>query len=95
MLDDPNTSAINASDAYLGIGWSLYNLGDDYAEAAEAFTEATLLDPFSSEAVEGLGYARQKLGDIEGAQEAYERVLQLDPDNQNIEDKLDQLRYAE
>ncbi len=60
-------------------GDALYRQGR-YDEAADLFTELTLLDPDDSEIYERLGAARYRAGDYDGAARAFARQSELDPD---------------
>jgi tetratricopeptide (TPR) repeat protein len=52
-------------------------------EAAESFSEAVKLNPRDQEAWHNLGTARQRMGDLRGAAEAWEAQAALDPQKKN------------
>lgn len=74
-------------DAYPENVVGLLNLGKAhgiagrYAAAIEVLERATRLDPESLEAWGTLGVAREGAGDLAGAEQAYRRVLALEPGN--------------
>jgi tetratricopeptide (TPR) repeat protein len=61
----------------------------DYAEAVAQLTIATLMEPDSAEAYKALGQCHARAGDLTRAVEAYERALQLEPDDASIRQALD------
>lgn len=66
---------------------ALYNLGTalyvtrDYAAAKNAYLDAVRVKPTDPQAFLFLGFSCFRLGDTDGAVRAWERVLELDPDN--------------
>jgi len=66
---------------------ALYNLGTslyvtrDYAAAKAAYLDAVRVQPTDPQAFLFLGFSCFRLGDSDGAPRAWERVLELDPDN--------------
>lgn len=82
------------ADAYAGIGWTTYkkaNDADTYAEAEQAFRRATELAPERYDYFLGLAYALEALGRTDDAKAAYEKVLELDPTNENAQQGLERL----
>jgi tetratricopeptide (TPR) repeat protein len=55
------------------------NAAEQYASARAKFEEAVQLAPSMPDAWNSLGYTRRKLGDYEGALQAYDRALTLKP----------------
>lgn len=60
-------------------------------EAAFRFEKATRAEPDNARAFNNLGVARENIGDFEGARKAYERALELEPDDKRIQANHDRL----
>lgn len=69
-----------------------------FEEARSAYEHALELverypkNPDGPVALRGLGFALIELGDLDGAEQAFERSLELDPDNELAKSEL---RYIE
>ena len=72
------------------LGWVYYRLGR-YEEARRAIEEASRLLPEDEVIFEHLGDVLAALGKTAAAKAAYQRVLDLKPDNQVVRDKLQRL----
>lgn len=72
-------------------GEALYNEGR-YEPAAEAFSRTVELDPANGPAWQYLGACRAAAGDTAGAVAAYERALELNPDDASLKEYVDGLR---
>jgi tetratricopeptide (TPR) repeat protein len=70
---DPENSDLHRE---LGI---TFLLGKDWKRARIEMLEAIRYDHDDAEAYNGLGYAREKLGDIEGAIDSFRIAMRLDP----------------
>jgi len=55
----------------------LYSIQDNWADAKREFETAIRLDPNYMEAHDGLGFAREALGDDAGAVESYKRAIEM------------------
>ena len=62
-----------------------------YSKAVIGFQNILLNDPNSWKAYQGLGSAFLREGDKDGALQAYQRSLQLNPDNPKVKAKVDKL----
>lgn len=70
--------------------YNLYNQGQ-YAQAVTAFQEVIQENPGFWQAYQGLGSSWLKTGNKEGALQAYQKCLQLNPDNPPVKGALDRL----
>ena len=66
------------SDLHRELGVT-FLLGKDWERARIEMLEAIRYDHDDAEAYNGLGYAREKLGDIQGAIESFRTAMRLDP----------------
>ena len=64
-------------------------LKGSWREAAFRFEKAVKADSKSAEAYNDLAVAHETLGEYEGAREAYEKALSLDPDHEKIRANYD------
>jgi tetratricopeptide (TPR) repeat protein len=69
------------------LGWVYYRLGR-YEEALKAIEEASRLLPEDEVVFEHLGDVLSALGKVARARAAYQKSLDLKPDNQSVRDKL-------
>ena len=81
-----------ASDYKVG-GQALLRAGQ-YVKAVDYFKNAVQADPQDAEAYQDLGDAYAKLGDTGNARSAYEKSLQLDPNNPTVRAALNGLGPA-
>ena len=81
------------ADMYFGIGVALYFL-ENYDEATEAFQSALRIDPTKHEALVHLGNIKLREDDVEGAIRDFERALELDPSQEMLQRRIDQLRQG-
>lgn len=65
---------------------------DLWGEAIRNFERATEIDPTYAPAWNNLGIALEQQGDLEEAERAYARALELDPDNQYIRQNYELFR---
>ena len=72
------------------IGWIYYKLGD-YQTALEYLLLAEKNREESAEVMSHIAEVYLKLGDLENARKYFQRALQLEPDNNAIKQKLQQL----
>ena len=63
----------------------------DFAGAAEHFAHATKVNPSFAGAYNALGYARRSLEDFDGAKAAFEKYVELIPDEANPHDSYAEL----
>jgi tetratricopeptide (TPR) repeat protein len=68
------------SDLHRELGIT-FLLGKDWKRARVEMLEAIRHDPGDADAHNGLGYAREKLGDLEGALKEYRQATHLDPED--------------
>jgi tetratricopeptide (TPR) repeat protein len=78
----PETAVIRAK-----IAWSLYYL-ERYGEALAAFTTASLASPDSPQLHAGKGWCYVKLGQKDDARAAFQRALDLRPDDDVMREAL-------
>lgn len=79
-----------STEGHFRLGMLYYNEGQfDLAEAR--FLMALQIFPNHSNSLYALALLFERRGDNENARKLLERVLQLNPDNQEIQDKIDQL----
>lgn len=62
---------------YLQLGW-IYTETEDYKEALEYFRTAVQLDPTSTDALYGVAYSNQMIGESEAALQGYRDLLAAD-----------------
>ena len=89
MILPATLGASPASDDKVG-GQALLRAGQ-YAKAVDYFKNAIQADPQDAEAYQDLGDAYTKLGDTENARAAYEKSLQIDPNNPAARSSLNDL----
>src|SRR5271165_1600393 len=65
-----------------------------YAEAAAAFEKALTVSPRYPDAHNGLGVARDYLGDARGAERSYRRAIRLDPGHAKAQNNLGTLYFV-
>ena len=63
----------------------------NFAEAAKHYGHATSINPEFATAWNSLGYARRSAGDLDGAKEAFQRYIELIPDEANPYDSYAEL----
>jgi Tfp pilus assembly protein PilF len=72
-----------------GITVAQYNL---WREAISRFERAADIDPSYAAAHNNLAIAYEQKGDLDNAKKAYEKAIQLDPDNQYIRQNYELFR---
>jgi tetratricopeptide (TPR) repeat protein len=80
--DPPETATIRAK-----IAWSLYYL-ERYREALAVFIRASLASPSSPQLHAGKGWCYVKLGQKDDARAAFQRALDLHPDDEIVREAL-------
>ena len=65
---------------------------ENFDEAKSCFKKAIKLNPNISQAWDGLGYACDKLGDYSGAYEAYQKAVELEPNNERFKTNRDTVK---
>jgi hypothetical protein len=65
----------------------------DYTKSIQYYQSAIKLDPHSAAAYEGLGNAYHVLGAKADALSAYQKALELNPDNSRLESLIDILKF--
>jgi tetratricopeptide (TPR) repeat protein len=78
-------------DLHFNLGIALYSL-DAYNEATEAFQSALRIDPTRHEAFVFLGNIKLRQDDVRGAVRDFESALELDPSQESLRQRINQLR---
>lgn len=68
-----------------------YYLNQKYDQAVEEYRKAVALDPKNLDARYNLGVALETINDLEGAREAFEKLLELDPNYKGAQEHYDRL----
>lgn len=68
-----------------------YYLNQKYDQAVEEYRKAVDMDPRNADARYNLGIALETINDLEGAREAFEQVLEIDPDYKGAQEHYDRL----
>jgi len=90
MADDVTASALYHTN--LGARWLMEEV---YAEALHQFNTATRLDPELASAWVNLGVVKRRLGDEDGALEAYRKALEVAPGNASALTNLAHLYFRQ
>jgi len=80
ILDGLDISRLRLADEYDTIG-NLYSLCKDSERSLQCFEKATALMPDNPHFQLNLALVRQSLGDMEGAENAFDKTIQLDSDD--------------
>jgi tetratricopeptide (TPR) repeat protein len=88
-------AVLNAATAgeYRDMGTALYQKGL-YAKAADYFKDAVQADPNDWQSYQGLGDAYLKMNDNADALDAYQKSLQINPNNTSLQAQVDNLRAS-
>jgi tetratricopeptide (TPR) repeat protein len=87
QVDPENVAALR------GLGFCQIREGR-YGDAADTYGAATRADPRSAEGWVGRGNALLGLGDLSGAERAFERAREIDPGNISLRRGLELLQQA-
>ncbi len=68
-----------------------YYLNQKYDQAVAEYRRAVELDPKNTDALFNLGIALETINDLEGAREAFEKLLELDPEYKGAQEHYDRL----
>jgi superkiller protein 3 len=68
-----------------------YYLNQKYDQAVAEYRKAVELDPKNADARFNLGIALETINDLEGARDAFEKLLELEPDYKGAQEHYDRL----
>jgi serine/threonine-protein kinase len=88
VLNEDNVQALD------GIAWTIYWQAEslaDYQEADEYYRRVLALDPTNTDALLGHAYVQESLDQPEEARATYEQILELEPENERAQQRLERL----
>jgi Flp pilus assembly protein TadD len=80
----------NDSEKLVELG-KFYFLNQKYDQAVEEYRQAVELDPKNTDALYNLGIALETINDQEAARDAFEKLLELDPEYKGAQEHYDRL----
>ena len=94
LVPGPVLAEEESSDRQVGFGLKVAQKGL-WQEARFRFERAVQADPQSAAALNNLAVALEQMGEFAGARKAYEKALELKPDDAYVQQNYDLFREAD